>query len=97
MNYPRPTKSHSTKQTFMKYLAISFFAVTGFVVSCKPADKTSTNRTRNATATQFDKIKQEAKRTAFVIDRATQDRRGPNGWRAGVTGQDHTRQPEMKS
>ena len=48
------------KDTRMKYLALTFFAITAFAVGCKP----SAEQDRKATAEQFDKVKQETKEAA---------------------------------
>ena len=47
-----------------KQLAVAFFAITAFVVGCKPSAEQSAAENREATAQQFDKVKKETKEAA---------------------------------
>jgi cytochrome c556 len=57
MKHSKLTDIHSTKDTYMKHLAITFLAITAFAVGCKPSAE-------QTTAEQFDKVKKETKEAA---------------------------------
>lgn len=60
MKHTKLTKTHSTKDAFLKHLTIAAFAITAFAVGCKP----SAEQDRNATAEQFDKVQDKTKEAA---------------------------------